>query len=89
MTIRRFPPGRRRSALRRRASVERRAVKLGLSNAELLEVTEGLEEGDEVVADVTHIEDYAELVDKPEPPAGDPHTIASSHPPEVVHKHGL
>jgi HlyD family secretion protein len=71
--------------------LQRRAVKLGLSNPDLLEITEGLEDGDEVVADVTHIEDYAELVEKPATPATphEPHTVAATSPPEVASKNGL
>ncbi|HEY2158263.1 MAG TPA: efflux RND transporter periplasmic adaptor subunit [Isosphaeraceae bacterium] len=40
----------------------RRPIKLGGSNAELLEVTEGLDEGEEVVSDVSGIEAYAPLI---------------------------
>jgi HlyD family secretion protein len=42
--------------------LERRPVKLGGSNPDLLEVTEGVEEGEEVVSDVSQVEAYASLV---------------------------
>jgi HlyD family secretion protein len=40
----------------------RRPIKLGGANAELLEVTEGLDEGEAVVSDVSGIEAYAPLI---------------------------
>ncbi len=42
--------------------LERRTIKLGQSTSELLEVTEGLDEGEQVVGDVSHIDDYASIV---------------------------
>jgi HlyD family secretion protein len=42
--------------------LERRPVKLGQSNREMLEVTDGLEEGEQVVSDLSHLEDYSTLI---------------------------
>jgi HlyD family secretion protein len=51
----------------------RRPVKLGGSNPDLLEITEGLDEGEEVVSDVSRIDAYAPLiVDAPDAPRDEP-----------------
>ena len=51
--------------------LERRPVKLGGANADLLEVTEGLEEGEEVVLDPGHLDAYASLIVDATPPGRD------------------
>jgi HlyD family secretion protein len=52
--------------------IERRPVTVGGSDRDLLEVIEGLEEGEEVVFDPSHIEAYAPLiVDAPPAPSSD------------------
>lgn len=73
--------------------LERRPVKLGGSNSDLLEVTEGLAEGEEIVSDLTHLDAYAPLiVDAPaadrEPDATRP-TVAEASRPEPAEKAGL
>jgi multidrug efflux pump subunit AcrA (membrane-fusion protein) len=56
--------------------LERREVTLGESTSELLEVTSGLEEGDEVALDPGHLEPYATLI-VDAPPAERPATEAA------------
>jgi HlyD family secretion protein len=69
----------------------RRPIKLGGSNAELLEVTEGLDEGEEVVSDVSGIEAYAPLiVDAPGSPAEDSQpAVAEAEKHRTAEKVGL
>lgn len=43
-------------------SLERRAIRIGQSSLDLLEVVDGLEEGESVVSDLTHIADYGPLI---------------------------
>jgi len=47
--------------------LERREVRLGQATSDLLEVTGGLAEGDEVVLDPTHLDGSVAVVDAPEP----------------------
>jgi HlyD family secretion protein len=42
--------------------IERRPVKVGQSNREYLEVTDGVEEGEQVVCDLSHLNVYATLI---------------------------
>ncbi len=68
----------------------RRPIKLGASNAELLEVTEGLDEGEEVVSDVTGIEAYAPLiVDVPASPDDSRPAVAEAEKHESAEKVGF
>jgi HlyD family secretion protein len=62
--------------------LERRPVKLGLSNREILEVTDGVTEGEEVVCDLSHLDQFATLI-VDAPPRHDPHSAvveAARHP---------
>ncbi len=68
----------------------RRPIKLGGSNSELLEVTEGLDEGEEVAADVSGIEAYAPLiVDVPGLGGEDPRAVAEGEKGGTTEKAGL
>jgi len=74
-------------------ALERRQVKLGGSNREMLEVVEGLEEGEAVVSDLAHIDAYAPLItDAPletPAPAAAGHTVAAAHARPAGNKAGL
>jgi HlyD family secretion protein len=56
--------------------LERRQVTLGESNAALLEVTSGLEEGEEVALYPTHLDPYATLI--VEAPAAEPVKVGAT-----------
>jgi HlyD family secretion protein len=64
--------------------LERRTIKLGKSTTELLEVVEGLDEGEQVVGDLAHIHDYDSLVveshDHTGPADGHHASVPTVHP---------
>ncbi len=81
--------------------LERRHITLGESDFDSLEVIEGLDEGEQVVSDVSHIEDYAALVVDAKDDVvhansqaasntvhtADEHAVAASHTGEHSHTH--
>ena len=70
--------------------LHRRQVTLGESNSELLEVTSGLEEGDEVALNPTHLEPYATLiVGEPAPERDEPGPAGEAGQGEPTEKVGL
>lgn len=69
--------------------LERRAVTLGESNADLLEVTEGLEEGEEVALDASHLDAYTPLIVEARPAERDGATPSAELPRSEAAKVGF
>jgi HlyD family secretion protein len=69
--------------------IERRPLKLGQSNRELLEVTDGLEEGEQVVCDRSHLNDYATLIVEAPPRHDSPAAVAEAARHAAESKAGL